>query len=378
MEQLHQVYWPNDYCNHLLYFFVQPHHLIVGMLILISIIAIVIVYMLFYLLYRARKSKNRQQLRQEYSEFISYLAICESVEELQAIMEEPEWKSKLTRWLSNSFARNVLVRELVTTVKNMSGTAASNAGWFYAYAGLDKDSLARLKKGSWHIKARAIRELAHLKQKQYIAQIYRHTNNRNEYVRNEARVAIVQLTGFEGLRFLDIITYPLTEWEQLCLLHELSLHPIKSFVSANRWLQSSNISVVEFCLNLIETYKLYDLYEDVVSCFTHPDKKIRKKAIEVVKEISRPDTPSLFAQRLDDEEEEVQKTIIEVLQQIGTENEIDVLTNYLHHPSDELKAGSALAIGKISAKGWSALEEKINPAVKPWNQLLPYLKHGAL
>lgn len=378
MEQLHRLYWPNDYENHLLYFFIQPHHLIVGMLVFISIIIIVIVYMLFYLVHRAGKSLYRQQLRQQYSGFISYLAVSDSVEELQNVMEESEWKNKLAGWLGNPFARNLLVRELVTTVKNMSGTAADNVSWFYTYTGLDKDSFTRLKKGTWHVKARAIGELGHLKQKQYSKQIYRYTNNRNEYVRNEARIAIVQLTGFEGLRFLDIITYPLTEWEQLCLLHELSLHPIKSIFAANRWLQSSNLSVVEFCLNLIDSYKLYDLYDDVINCMFHTEKRIRKKAVEVIMEIYRPDTPPLLAQRLEVEEEEVQLAILQVLEQIGTENEIAVISKYLHHSRDEFKEASARAIGKISAEGWSAVEKKINPELIPWNQLLPYLKQEAL
>ncbi|HLF45280.1 MAG TPA: hypothetical protein VI548_02575, partial [Chitinophagaceae bacterium] len=70
--------------------------------------------------------------------------------------------------------------------------------------------------------------------------------------------------------------------------------------------------------------------------------------------------------------------ILQVLEQIGTENEIAVISKYLHHSRDEFKAASARAIGKISAEGWSAVEKKINPELIPWNQLLPYLKQEAL
>lgn len=368
----------NDFHNHLLYVFVQPHHLIMGMIFFVSIIATVLVYMLFYLIRRAKKSQRRHQLREEYSEFISHLAICETVEELKAVTEAPEWKAKLDEWLSNSFARNILIRELVATVKNMSGCAADNACWLYAHAGFDKDSLIRLKKGHWHVKARALQELSHMRQKQHTARIYRLTNNHNEFVRNEARIAIVQLTGFEGLRFLDIITYPLTEWEQMCLLHELSQQPTQSFVSVDRWLRSSNASVIEFSLRLIESYKIFDLYDEVLKCFSHPDKKIRKKAIQVLKEIYRPDTASMLAEKLDEEEQEIQIAILETLQQIGTEQEISVLSKYLLHTRDDVKSASAKAINNISIEGWTAVETKINPESIPWNNLLPYLKQETL
>lgn len=374
MEILHRFIGPNDCFNHLAYVFVQPHHLIAGIVFFIGIISLLIIYMLFYLVYRERKSRLRHQLRQQYSEFISYLAVCESTRELQEIMDQPEWKNKLAAWLSHSFSRNVLVRELVTTVKNMSGTAAENVSWFYRHTGLDKDSYSRLKKGKWHVKARAIRELAYLKQKQYLTSIYRYTNNRNEKVRNEARVAIVQLTGFEGLRFLDIITYPLTEWEQLCLLHELSLHPIQSFASTSRWLQSPNLSVVDFSLKLIETYKLYELYDEVVNCLSHPDKSIRKKAVEVLKEIGKSDTASLLLQQLKEEEPEVQLTILHVLEQMATENEVAGISPFLYNSRNELKAAAARVIGKVSTGGWTTVEKLINPAASPWDELLPFLK----
>ena len=378
MQFTNLFYWPGGFDSRLLYVFVQPHHLIRGMIFFVSIIAIVLVFMLFYLVRRSRKSQYRNQLRQQYSEFLSYLAISESVEELQAIMNEPAWKEKLANWLNNPFARKILIRELVATVKNMSGAAADNACWFYANAGLDKDSSLRLKHGHWHVKARALQELSHLKQKQYTTRIYRLTNNRNEFVRNEARIAIVKLTGFEGLRFLDILTYPLTEWEQMSLLHELSQQQHKSLTEIDRWLHSSNSSVVEFSLRLIETYKIYDLHDEVVKCLVHPDKNIRKIAIQTLKEICGANTASVVAERLEAEDEEMQLFILEALQQIGTEKENSVLSKYLFHSRDDFKVAAAKAIGNIDVDGWSYIEHKINPGASPWNVLLPYLKQESL
>ena len=191
--------------------------------------------------------------------------------------------------MGDGFARKVLITELLKTARSMSGSAASNVCWFYAQADLDKDSLDRLQYGAWHVKARAIQELSGLRQRKQITKIYRLTNHPDELVRNEARTAVVKLTGFEGLRFLDVITYPITAWEQLCLLHELSFHKAESFTQIDRWLNSNNNSVVEFALRLVEVYKLYDLHSQVLNCLSHPSVEVRKKAINALNEIYQPD-----------------------------------------------------------------------------------------
>ena len=353
---------------------VQPWHLLLGMFFFILIIAGVILFILLYLVRRGRRTARRLQLRELYSELISELAVCETEDELYAFMQQPSTKEILYRLLGDGFARKVLITELLKTARSMSGSAASNVCWFYAQADLDKDSLDRLQHGAWHVKARAIQELSGLRQRKQITKIYRLTNHPDELVRNEARTAVVKLTGFEGLRFLDVITYPITAWEQLCLLHELSFHKAESFTQIDRWLNSNNNSVVEFALRLIEVYKLYDLHPQVIRCLSHPSVAVRKKAINALNEIYQPDAAAHLINQFHTEEKELQLLILQLFEVHATENELPFLLQCLSHAATEVKAAAAKAVYHTQADGMVYLEQRVVVTDHPWAVLLPQLK----
>lgn len=354
--------------------FIQPVHLMLAMFVFILIITGVIVFILIYLIRRTARSYRRAQLRETYSGLISELALCETEDELQYFMFQPTTKEQLQLLLNDNYSRKVLITELLRTVKNMSGTAALNICWFYEQVGLDKDSLARLQNGAWHVKAKAIQELSGLQQKKYITRIYRLTNHPDELVRNEARTAVVKLTGFEGLRFLDVISYPLTEWQQLCLLYELSLHNSRSFEQASRWLQSKNNSVVEFALRLVEVYKLYEFYPNVISCLGHESKLIRKKSLAALKEIYDPAANELLAAMFPNEDIAVQLQILKLLQEHGSETEQTFLLQQISHPQQEIKVAAARAVYHTQPDAERILVKLVDKDSYPWTVLLPQLK----
>lgn len=362
------------FIQQLLRVFVEPWHLLAGMFFFVTVIAGIILFILLYLVRRSTRTARRLQLRNQYSELISLIAICETDEELQGLMKETQMLQVLQNLLKDGFARKVLIGELVKTMNSMSGTAAANICWFYEQAGLEKDSLERLQNGRWYVMARAIQELAALRQQKYITKIYRLTNHKDELVRSEARTAVVKLTGFDGLRFLDVISYPLTEWQHLCMLHELSTQKNQSFQSIPRWIESTNYSVVEFALRLIEVYKLYDLHNNVLTCLSHPLKSIRKKAIAVIKEISQPDTAAILISRFQQEDDDLQLLILQVLKETGTETELPFLLEQLLHPLAECKTAAAKAILHINPGGFLLIEQKVQPDQYPWNILLLQLK----
>lgn len=353
---------------------VQPWHLLLGMFFFILIIAGVILFILLYLVRRARRTTLRLQLRELYSELISELAVCETEDELYALMQQPSTKEILYRLLGDGFARKVLITELLKTARSMSGSAASNVCWFYAQADLDKDSLDRLQHGAWHVKARAIQELSGLRQRKQITKIYRLTNHPDELVRNEARTAVVKLTGFEGLRFLDLITYPITAWEQLCLLHELSFHKAESFTQIDRWLNSKNNSVVEFALRLIEVYKLYDLHPQVLNCLSHTSLEVRKKAIAALSEIYQPDAAERLIGQFHNEAADMQIRIIQIFEIHGGDSELSFLLECLTHINAQVQAAAAKAVYHTQADGMVYLEQRVVVTDHPWTVLLPQLK----
>lgn len=353
---------------------VAPIHLLIGMFVFVAIIAAVVLFILLYLVRRTAKSIRRKFLRQQYSEYISELAICESKEELQLFLDLTEVKQLIDLIRYDVFARRVLITELLKTVKSMSGNAADNLCWFYEQVGLEEDSFERLQKGAWHVKARAIQELSGLRQQKYIPKIYRYTNNANELVRSEARAAVVKLTGFDGLRFLDIISYPLTEWEQLCLLHELTLHSNRSFTKVGDWLQSANYSVAEFALRLIEVYSLHEYFPNVTACLQHPSKAVRKKTIAALNQIYDPAAGALLMQLFPQEETDIQLLILQLLQEHGSEAEHFFLLQQVVHPAQEVRVAAAKAFYHTQPDAERLLKQQVDATAYPWTVLLPQLK----
>jgi hypothetical protein len=353
---------------------VQPIHLLIGMFVFVAIIAGIVFFILLYLIRRTAKSIRRKNLRQCYSENISELAVCESSEDLELLLGQPETQQLLRLIGQDVFARRVLITELLKTVKNMSGSAADNVCWFYTQAGLEKDSLLRLQNGAWHIKARAIQELSGLRQHKHIPKIYRYTNNANELVRSEARTAVVKLTGFEGLRFLDIISYPLTEWEQLCLLHELSLHGNRSFAKLGDWLQSANYSVVEFALRLVEVYSLHHFFSNVTACLKHPSKAVRKKVIAALQQIFDAAAADALMEIFPEETTDVQLLILQLFKEYGTEKEQFFLLQQVVHPVQDIRVAAAKAFYYTQPDAERLLKQQVDATVYPWTVLLPQLK----
>jgi hypothetical protein len=363
----------SSFLNNFLYT-VGPFQLVELMYLFISVIVLVVTFIAFYLVYRTRRTARKMQLRLLYSEHISMLAICEGDEELQQTIDDTLTQLKEQGLAEDEQGRGVLIKELVTAAKSMSGTAKENISAFYRAAALDRITVTQLKAGAWHIKSRSIQTLSHLGQKQHIAKIYRHTNNRNELIRSEARVAVVKLTGFEGLRFLDVISYPLTEWEQLCLVHELSENHLPDFKRIPDWLHSDNDSVVEFALRLVESYRIFEMHGDVAFCLAHILPSIRKKAVQTIRAINQPLTSALLVAQLLREEEDVQLVVLDAMGEVGSENDLAVLWPFLAHPRTVFKIAAARAIRNSHPYGMTMLRQRVDMEIHPWHILIPQLE----
>ncbi len=129
--------------------------------------------------------------------------------------------------LQNPGFSNILINELIHAKKNLSGSSTLNLVKLYEVLELDKNSLTKLHSSKWHIKAKGIQELAMLEQKKYVKEIFRLTNNSNVLVRNEAQCALISFYGFAGFRFLNVASYPISQWQQIQLLNKLGHEVLK-------------------------------------------------------------------------------------------------------------------------------------------------------
>ncbi|MEO5649120.1 MAG: hypothetical protein ABIR03_04255 [Ginsengibacter sp.] len=348
--------------------------LLAFVLIFCSLIILLIIFILLFLYRRTKRNQRKISLQKEFNSFLGEIAICESEEELTAVLSHPDHQKILDKFRQNSFDKNLLISELAETSKQFRGSTMDNIQWLFEKMELEKELLKNLNSNKWHQKAKAIQQLAYLDQKNRIEDIFPLADHKNILVRKEAQIAIVKFTGFAGLEFLNVISHPISEWQQLRLIQELSGHTSEKFGNISLWLQSKNESVVNFALHLVEIYQQYDYYDEVKECLSHSSMSICKRAVMTLSHINNETTPDLLIKHFPGYDALLQIQILKILQTEGNENHLPFLFSLLNHPDDFFKLEAAKAILKINPAGIEKMKLLVNELLYPWNIILPQIK----
>ncbi len=363
---------------HYLLYISIPQHLLFQIIMLFTlIIAVVIIFILIYLFQRARNKDRKDVLRKRISDMIIEIVICENEDEFNEVFLSPEFHQSLTQIQSSTFKKGIFIKELASICKKISGQAEKNIHWLFQKSDLEETLLSQLKNNRWHIKALAIQQMAYLDQNNHLTKIYRLTNHENILVRMEAQIAIVSLTGFKGLRFLNVTKHSITEWQQLRLLHELSRTKADNFNELSKWLKSKNESVMEFALRLAGIYQRYEQYENVVNCLSHSSSLICRLAIETLCKIQDEKTADSLITIFHVLDESLQLLILKMMKQVGTKMELPFLHSMLKHPDDAHKLEAARAIRNISESAFTNIQMHVDEYNHPWNIILPQIKMEA-
>ncbi len=347
---------------------------------IIFLVILIIVLIAFIFIYLFRKSKLAERkafLQASFNNFIGEIAICESEIELNYVFSNPIHKKVILQFHQRRSDRNLLICELAETSKKFRGSTMENILWLFKNMDLEKQLLKNLSNKKWHKKAKVIQQLSFLQQKDTIQNIFSLTNHKNDLLRMEAQIAIVKMTGFEGLKFLNNVTYPVSEWQQLRLIEELSNHSATEFGNISEWLISENITVTNFALRLVEIYRQHAFYDEVASCLSHPSMIICKSAVETISQISNETTADLLIAHYGIYDAFTQIKILKILQVEGSENQVPFLLSILNHGDDSYKLEAVKAIVNISETGVEKIEKMIDKSLFPWNVILPQIKNVA-
>jgi hypothetical protein len=345
----------------------NSHFFINVILFLLVVLSILLINILLFLIY-----KNRNDvLKSKWQKIINILiqtTIFNEADDQQIIISDG-----IGKHLKDKAFRVVLIEELVRARKNFSGLAGKNLQSVYRQLQLDNDSLKKLDSNSWHIKAHAIQELSIMGQEDALDKIYGLTNNKNEQVRMEAQNGVVLLSGFEGLKFLDFLSYPISKWQQIKLITELGDAGSVPSSYIKRWLRSNNNSVVIFSLRLVALSHYFELQHQVIDCLSHSASLVRLSAILTLKEIYTGETASKLLDIYYEEELQNKLAILEVLQDIATEEEIPFLLQQLENENNQLRLAAGRAIASIG-NGVETLDTFQFANEHPWNIIIRQIK----
>ena len=185
---------------------------------------------------------------------------------------------QLTNLLSKRYYQLLTLDELLICKKYLKGHAMNMVVQLYEQLQLRKETNLKLKSTIWSRVVRGIQEIYVFDQYDAMDQLYAFADHDNPFIRSEAQFGVVNLQGFEALRFLKQVNNSLSDWDQINLLHQLTLFEPRPLVEMPEWLLLDNKSVVVFALKLLEAYPDLQYYEQVKTCLQDPDARVQKQA----------------------------------------------------------------------------------------------------
>ncbi|SFD76267.1 hypothetical protein SAMN05518672_103116 [Chitinophaga sp. CF118] len=346
------------------------HYLYIVIIVCLVLMILAIAFIGVYISIKNRKRKKDIKRKNVADNLIQRVLFSD---EEQNNTDKPRYKGyKLVR---DANFRRILTAEILSARKNISGASAERLKQMYEELHLEKHALLNTDSRYWHIKAKGLQELAIMEMRDYVDIIIPYADHPNELVRIEAQAAIVKLQGYKGLLFLDTVTYPVSDWQQIKLLHELSnFQENQSFVNIESWLQSANYSVIIFAMRIASNNHLFNIHDNIMACMDHEEPRVRLRAIQTLNEIYTEHTTDGLKKRFAFETHHNQIAILKVLQTIGTERDVTFMFDYLDNDNNELRLTLIRTIATISDQKLQALEKFPRIKEAPWAEMMMQIK----
>ena len=270
-------------------------------------------------------------------------------DEIHAIYEEFKSIGKENRLgkRQRKLLRQLMIDEMLTMKKNLSGVGVDDLYKLYEKFGLYEDSYKKLTSKKYQLIVMGIRELSEMNCKTYYRSIYKWTNHPQEDVRIEAQVAIVRLFGVKGLRFLSRVTYTISEWQQMTLLHLLNNMKNEKPQGIAKWLDSKNDSVIIFSLRLANKYNCFELLEKIQHFLHHSNDSVKIQSVYCLRNIYNESTELQLMAYYQIGSKSVKMEILDVLQSLSTDLSIPLLYNHLFDNDLEIRFSVLRVLHKL-------------------------------
>ena len=350
---------------------INPNYLLIGIEIFVVIFIVVIILIYTTLYYKKRIYFFSKKIQEELEVWV-----------MQAILDDLEpgehfnIPKSFFRTIKSRVAKQFVIDELIKTKKNLTDSASNNIIELYLQLDLKKVSLDKINHRKWYIRAKGIHELYFMQQMDTLSIIYENTNSKNEFVRMEAQNGMINMTGFDGLRFLDIVSYPITEWQQIKLLDQLKMREEDGYLAMHipKWFLSKNDTVMIFALKLAGVYQQFAFHDPVVKCLTHKNPFVRIQTIKTLEIIANETTAHILTDHYHTEKLTNKLAILDVLTKIGTVQQAWFLIALLDDESDVVKLKAGRALAHSFPQGLEALEERGRAPYGPYKNIYLHVK----
>lgn len=335
---------------------------------LFAVITLGLVAATYYTLNRKRKKYfSDKNIKESIEQWVTDVILGSSGE--QVVMP-----AGLAQLINMPDVRQLLIDELIKEKSIFLGAEADSIVKIYNDLGLSTDSKRKLEDNRNHIVCQGVHELCMMDQKDMLTKVYRFTNSPDKDVRIEAQTALVQWFGFKGLRFLDVVSYPITQFQQLKLLELLRQANFSGMPKLSKWIQSSNDTVADFALKLTEHYKQVKVYNEVAHCLSHNNETVRIQAVKALASIGNNEAAELLIKVYPKEGFTNKLNILKEIRKTAGEGQRDFLITQLHQGHELLKLEAAIALASCTEDGMEVLEALAYEKPDPYKNIYSHIK----
>ena len=312
-------------------------------------ILLIVTGLIFYLKYLRNRLRTKERIQKVYqkkyeSDLIEYL--FSGNEENEISNEQQIIINYLKKCSQDSLKRKLIISTLLKLRSEISGETADAIQKLYYQTGLINYASSRLKHKKWNIVAKAIKELTQFGIKEVHDEVILLINHPRKEVRKEIQMYLVKLFNFEGLDFLNVLTTPLSEWDQIQLLEILKNFEDQKIPDITDWLLSKNITVVLFALKLAKIYNQFEAKDEILKLLNHSDKTIRIEAIDVLSHIGVIEAVAILKNDFNERSIDEQIAFFKLMENMYNSNDIDFISQYINHENFNIKV-SVMKILKV-------------------------------
>lgn len=235
----------------------------------------------------------------------------EQISDLKKLIDNP--KSTVTR---------DAVRDMLNSMSlQLEGDSLAILTQIYRDTGVKELLIKELNEKEWHVQAAAIEEIGNVQLKELLFEVLKYTDHENEFVRNKAQVVVLKLGGLRGLQFLDTLKNQLSEWQQIQLLNQLLKMPYNNFSQTEKWLKSSNDSVVMFGLKVTHNFMQFQHKNELVRLLDHSNSEVVGKTLKTISHLGLKDLLEDIKMHYPNYSTELKVEVLKTIGELGSESD---------------------------------------------------------
>lgn len=338
----------------------------------LSVFILILIVFLIILRNKIRIDARKYAIYEKKTEqvLIEYLyAVNEGLE-----LKDDKKRNKLKSDLLNSRKRKIITSIFLKLRQEVSGGLIINMGDLYEKLGLHKYDRIKLNSKKWNSIALGLRDLRLFRVKGIQNSVSKFINHPREEVRREAHLYFIGVLGFKGLKFLDNLTRPLSEWDQIQLLGQLKKFDDQEMPDISNWLKSNNDYVILFSLNIVSLFNRIETKDELLLLLNHENEIIRIKAIELLSKFEFIEAKSILINNYENLTKKEKIVFWNFLKEIATKEDSTFVLKHINEESFEVKVIALEILVSINKKEYKLLEENSNDA--SLNKIIHFLNRN--